>query len=128
MDEELRETQGHRELAEQVEVLRQEIAVLRERLEAREEPEECCGVFEEEEDGACCGRFRETLEDVVRRVGDVVRSGFERLADPGRRAMEKAETKVAENPVGSLLVAFGAGVALGKVVGFLIGWNLKREK
>lgn len=55
----------------------------------------------------------EEIRDRVREGADRVRDGAERARAQGQQAAERTVATVEENPVTSMLVAFGVGLAVG---------------
>lgn len=63
-------------------------------------------------------KLKETLGSGSDYILNTIRPIIEKYENPSRQVAEKVETKVAENPFLSLVVAFGAGIVIGSLLNF----------
>ncbi|MGI6442949.1 MAG: hypothetical protein GXZ13_06565 [Synergistaceae bacterium] len=63
-------------------------------------------------------KLKEKLGSGSDYVLNAIRPIIEKYENPSRQMAEKVETKVAENPFLSLVVAFGAGIVIGSLLNF----------
>ena len=95
---------------EEVDVLKAEINKLREDIASLA--------------SAVLGAAGDTLDDArdkvdgkAREAGDEFRGKINEGLDHGKQFMDDLDTRVARNPVGSVLVAFGVGLLIAKLLG-----------
>ncbi|NLX84996.1 MAG: hypothetical protein GXZ00_05220 [Synergistaceae bacterium] len=61
-------------------------------------------------------KVKNTLDDGAKSLLAAVKPVLERYEEPGRAAVEKVGTRVSDNPFLSVVVAFGAGIVIGKLL------------
>lgn len=61
-------------------------------------------------------KVRTAIDEGTRNVIDAVKPLVEKYEEPSRAAVEKVGGKVSDNPFLSVVVAFGAGIVIGKIL------------
>jgi ElaB/YqjD/DUF883 family membrane-anchored ribosome-binding protein len=110
------------ELESVIEIMRAEIAALREIIAENNE---------EENRGIEMAGIKSLMEDGFSRISEAIRPVMEKLnvklGKPAGDAVNSLEEKIAEHPFKSVTIALVTGFAIGKAVGFFISRSLRKE-
>ena len=71
-------------------------------------------------------KVKNTLDDGAKSLRAAVKQVIEKYEEPGREAVAKVGTRVSDNPFLSVVIAFGAGIVIGKLLDFCC-WRAEEE-
>ena len=66
------------------------------------------------------------MDDGAKSLLAAVRPVIEKYEEPGRAAVAKVGTRVSDNPFLSVVIAFGAGIVIGKLLDYCC-WRAEEE-
>ncbi|MEG1641969.1 MAG: hypothetical protein RR272_02540 [Synergistaceae bacterium] len=72
-------------------------------------------------------KIKEALNTGSDYVMNAVKPVMEKCQTSGKEAVAKVETKVSENPLISLMTAFGIGIALGTAVNYIVKSSERKD-
>ena len=100
--------------------------------ELKAEIEELKNAFAEQQEKAEAksivyfNKVKNTLDDGAKSLMAAVKPVLEKYEEPGRAAVEKVGTRVSDNPFLSVVIAFGAGIVIGKLLDYSC-WRPEEE-
>jgi len=94
---------------ERIMELEAEIADLKKELEEHKEAAEAKHLIDFE-------KVKSAIDDSAHGVLNAIRPVIEKYEEPGRMAVAKVGNKVSDNPFLSVIVSFGAGIVIGKIL------------
>ena len=71
-------------------------------------------------------KIKNTFDDGAKSLLAAVKPVLEKYEEPGRVAVEKVGTRVSDNPFLSVVIAFGAGIVIGKLLDYSC-WRPEEE-
>ena len=71
-------------------------------------------------------KVKNTLDDGAKSLLAAVKPVLEKYEEPGRAAVEKVGARVSDNPFLSVVIAFGAGIVIGKLLDYCC-WHPEEE-
>ena len=71
-------------------------------------------------------KVKNTLDDGAKSLLAAVKPVIEKYEEPGRAAVAKVGTRVSDNPFLSVVIAFGAGIVIGKLLDYCC-WRAEEE-
>lgn len=71
-------------------------------------------------------KVKNTLDDGAKNLLEAVKPMIERYEEPGRVAVAKVGTRVSDNPFLSVIIAFGSGIVIGKLLDYCC-WRADEE-
>ena len=71
-------------------------------------------------------KVKSTLDDGAKTLLAAVKPVIEKYEEPGRAAVAKVGTRVSDNPFLSVVIAFGAGIVIGKLLDYCC-WRPEEE-
>jgi len=66
-------------------------------------------------------KIKGAIDDSARGVIDTIKPYIEKYQQPGKEAVAKVGEKVSDNPFLSVVIAFGAGIVIGKLLDLCAG-------
>jgi ElaB/YqjD/DUF883 family membrane-anchored ribosome-binding protein len=63
-------------------------------------------------------KLKDAINSSAKEVLDAIKPVIEKYEEPGRAAVSKVERRVADNPFLSVVIAFGAGIVIGKLLDY----------
>ena len=71
-------------------------------------------------------KIKGTLDEGAKSLLAAVKPVIEKYEEPGRAAVAKVGTRVSDNPFLSVVIAFGAGIVIGKLLDYCC-WRSEEE-
>jgi ElaB/YqjD/DUF883 family membrane-anchored ribosome-binding protein len=103
---------------ERISELETEIAALKKALAAQSEALESRSVVD-------FAKIKKVIDDGTKNMIDAVKPVVQKCSEPGKAAAEKVGVKVSENPIISVIAAFGVGIVIGKLLELSLSDNEK---
>ena len=94
---------------QRIEELETEIAALKNALAAQDKAAQARRVVD-------FAKVRKAIDDSAKNVMDTVKPIVVKCSEPGRAAAEKVGATVSDNPIVSVVAAFGIGIIIGKLL------------
>lgn len=94
---------------ERIVELETEIAALKKALAAQSEVLESRSVVD-------FAKIKKAIDDGTKSMVEAVKPVVQKCSEPGKVAAEKVGAKVSENPIISVIAAFGVGIVIGKLL------------
>jgi len=94
---------------EKIMELESEVGSLKEALAEHEETTEAKRIID-------FAKLKDAISASAKEIIDAIKPVIEKYEEPGKAAVSKVERKVADNPFLSVVLAFGAGIVIGKLL------------
>ncbi len=82
-----------------------------------------CAIAEQQEEAEAkrtidFNKVKSTLDDGAKSLLAAIRPVIDKYEEPGRAAVAKVSNRVSDNPFLSVIIAFGAGIVIGKLLDY----------